>query len=81
MSPAIQEAIEIADAQVNNFGLPTYSELLTALRLAHDALFNENGDGDIHLNAVRAIDIALDKASCAAAAETIAAGVINKAKR
>lgn len=29
---AVQEAIEIADAQMNNFGMPTYSQLITLLR-------------------------------------------------
>lgn len=33
-TPAMQEAIEIADAQVNNFGLPTYTELEQRLRWA-----------------------------------------------
>lgn len=31
LSAAAQEAIEIADAQVNNFGLPTYTQLQAAL--------------------------------------------------
>lgn len=35
------------------------AEAQAALRLAHDALFNDSGDGDIHVNAVRAIDAAL----------------------
>lgn len=30
---AIQEAIEIADAQVNNFDLPTYTDLLNIVKL------------------------------------------------
>jgi len=33
-----------------------------ALRLAHEALFNDSGDGDIHMNAVRAIDVVLNDA-------------------
>jgi hypothetical protein len=32
MSPAALEAIEVADAQVNNFGLPTYTRMLWVLR-------------------------------------------------
>lgn len=31
LSAAAQEAIEIADAQVSNFGLPTYTELRNML--------------------------------------------------
>ena len=34
MSKARQEAIEVADAQVNNFGMPTYSELLDIVKRA-----------------------------------------------
>jgi hypothetical protein len=32
-----QEAIEIADAQLNNFGLPTYSALVAALLACYQA--------------------------------------------
>lgn len=59
LSAAAQEAIEIADAQMNNFGLPTYTQLRAALKLAHEALFNSEGDGELHDRAVRAIDAAL----------------------
>jgi hypothetical protein len=56
---AQQEAIATADAHLSNVGLPTYAELRAALALAHQALFNEEGDGDLHDRAVRAIDAAL----------------------
>jgi hypothetical protein len=35
-SQAAQDAIEVADAQVNNVGLPTYSELLAVMRALND---------------------------------------------
>jgi hypothetical protein len=43
LSAAAQEAIEVADAQVNNFGLPTYTELLDLAR--HVERGDRNGLG------------------------------------
>jgi hypothetical protein len=58
---AQQEAIATADAHLGNADLPTYAQLRAALELAHEALFDEEGDGDLHLRAVLAIDAALDE--------------------
>lgn len=59
LTAAQLEAIATADAHLNNVGLPTYGELRAALEVAHAALFNDEGDGDVHTNAVRTIDAAL----------------------
>jgi len=52
-------AIVAADTRLENVGLPTYTQLREALKLAHDALFNDSGDATVFDNAVRAIDAAL----------------------
>lgn len=43
---AMTEAIANADAHTNNAGLPTYSELVAALRLAHQQM--QKSDGESH---------------------------------
>lgn len=53
------DAIATADAHLNNVGLPSYAALRAALKVAHAALFNDSGDGDVHDRAVRTIDAAL----------------------
>lgn len=49
-----------AELMARNNALETkLGDAKAALRLAHDALFNESGDGVLHSNAVRAIDAVL----------------------
>jgi hypothetical protein len=53
MNHAISEAIANADAHVNNVGLPTYSDLATALAMLHVAVHEDGSlDGDPRLVAV-----------------------------
>lgn len=57
-----QALIAEMDRQASALDLPSHTELLSALQVAHEALFNETGEGGLHMKAVLCIDIALRRA-------------------
>jgi hypothetical protein len=54
-----QKLIDHMDRDAQAFGLPTYTQLREALKLAHAALFNDSGDANVFDTAIRTIDAAL----------------------